>query len=99
MLAKKLPGHFNVGKGQAGLLVFCTGIHKKCRASFVFVVCVASQYELALLICQTGKAAPGKSGDTQWLSALAYPTLGGNANVKFTALAPVKMLDWEMPLC
>jgi hypothetical protein len=51
------------------------------------------------LFVKPARPVPGKSGDAQWLSALAYPTLGGNANVKFTALAPVKMLDWEMPLC
>ena len=33
------------------------------------------------------------------LSALKYPTFQGNANAKFPFVAPVKMLDWEIPLC
>jgi hypothetical protein len=40
-----------------------------------------------------------KARETLLLSALAYPTFQGNANVKFLGMTPVKMLDWENPLC
>jgi hypothetical protein len=61
LLAKELPGQFNIRKGKAGLLAFRACVHTVPVPSYGSIV-IAIQYGWVPLICQTAERAAYRLG-------------------------------------
>ncbi len=96
LLTKQLPGQFNIGKGQSGLFALRAFIHKLDECFFYRL---KASTPTSMNRPRSFVKPPARPVSLIPIPTLEYPTFQGNANVKFPFMIPVKMLDWEIPLC